>query len=98
MEILDLELGEFTRRIGSVVVSHNATTLTRGLEFGEAVLVHDGDGGSMVARVADISFGYADTYYRLELGAASPVPLEVSDVVNMLHELPGLGHHRLHSA
>lgn len=98
MEILELELGDFSRRIGSVVVAHHTTTLTRGLEYGETVLVHDTLGDVLLGRVADISFGYTDTYYRLELQAAMSDPLEVTDVVRMLHGLSHHGQHRLHSA
>jgi len=98
VEILELELGDFSRRIGSVVVSHHATTLTRGLEYGESVLVHDSGRSTFLARVADISFGYTDTYYRLELGSPSPIPLEVGDIVSMLRDLPRAAQPHLHSA
>lgn|GEM_PF-6298846 len=70
METLDLRLSEFTRRAGSLSVAHSDTTLSRGLEAGEAVLVRDGlGGGRLVATVRDISFDLTDTHYRLELGA-----------------------------
>ena len=71
MERIDLELSAFTRRAGSLLVAHSATTLARGLEPGERVLVHDRghEVGYLTATVRDISFDLTDTHYRLELGA-----------------------------
>jgi hypothetical protein len=66
---LDLELSDFTRRAGSMLVAHSATALTRGLEPGEKVLVRD-RGQHWRATVRDVSFDLTDTHYRLELGAA----------------------------
>jgi hypothetical protein len=71
VETLDLKLSEFTRRAGSLLVAHSDTTMTRGLEPGESVVVRDGlGGGFLMATVRDISFDLTDTHYRLELGAA----------------------------
>jgi hypothetical protein len=98
VETLELELGDFSRRIGSVVVSHHATALTRGLEPGETVRIHDASGEELLGRVADISFSHTDTYYRLELRGAAPVPLEVADVVAMVRDLARQSQHRLYSA
>ncbi len=67
MELIEIELSEFSRRSRSVVVTHSSTELSRGLEYGERVLVLDGD-GYRVAVVADIDFELADTTYRLVLG------------------------------
>jgi hypothetical protein len=67
METLELTLSEFTRRSGSVLVRHGSTSLTRGLEQGEVVLVRDRD-DYRSALVADIAFELTDTAYRLELG------------------------------
>lgn len=67
MELIEIELSEFSRRSRSVVVTHSSTDLSRGLEYGERVLVLDAD-GYRVAVVADIDFEMADTTYRLVLG------------------------------
>lgn len=69
METLQLELSEFTRRAGSLLVAHSATSLGRGLEPGETLLVRDGERDIRFATVRDISFDLTDTQYRLELGA-----------------------------
>jgi hypothetical protein len=69
MEQIVVELSAFTRRSGSVAVGHVRAGLSRGLEPGELVLVHDpADGADFTAAVADIDFELADTVYRLELG------------------------------
>jgi len=67
METLELALTEFSRRSGSVLVSHRATRLARGLEPGERVLVDDA-GEVRTAVVADLDFDLDDTRYRLVLG------------------------------
>lgn len=69
MQTLELELSEFTRRAGSLLVAHTTTSLSRGLEPGEPVLVRDGDRACYLATVHDVSFELTDTHYRLELGA-----------------------------
>ena len=69
MERVVVELSPFTRRSRSIAVSHVAAGLSRGLEPGEFVLVHDpADGADFTAAVADIGFEPEDTVYRLELG------------------------------
>lgn len=73
MEIVEAELSTFTWRCRSLRVSHREAGLTRGLEPGEEVLVHDAGPmrlGHVTARVADVEFDLADTCYRLELGSA----------------------------
>lgn len=67
METLQLALSEFTKRSRSVLVAHGATTLDRGLEPGETVLIRDGE-SLRAATVADVTFELTDTHYRLELG------------------------------
>lgn len=67
MELIETELSEFTRRSRSLVVSHHGAGLARGLEYGERVLVRDGD-SFRIAVVADIDFEVSDTCYRLVLG------------------------------
>lgn len=74
MELIDIELSEFTRRSRSVVLTHSATGLGRGLEYGERVLLQTGD-EYRTAVVADIDFQPTDTHYRLVLGGLVPAEL-----------------------
>lgn len=103
METIDVALGEFTRRSRSVAVRHTDTTLTRGLEPREQVLVHDPSVGYYAATVADIDFEPADTIYRLELGVrlsdqeateralrpvvAGAAPVTRQDLLDLLRDL-----------
>jgi hypothetical protein len=68
METVDVELSDFTLRARSMLVSHVASGLTRGLEPGEQVIVRDATRGRFSAYVADIGFEPADTVYRLRIG------------------------------
>lgn len=100
METLQLALSEFTRRSRSVLVAHRSTTLERGLEPGETVLIQDGE-TIRVAAVADISFDLTDTHYRLELGgeltgAGSRHAVDTLEVVALLREARRL--HPSHAA
>jgi hypothetical protein len=74
MELINIELSEFTRRSRSVVLTHNSAGLSRGLEYGERVLLHT-DGEYRAAVVADIDLGLGDTHYRLVLGGVVPAEL-----------------------
>ena len=69
MEAIDVELGDFTLRRRSLLVSHARATLARGLEPGEQVVLHDRVRGCWTARVAELDFRPADTVYRLDIGA-----------------------------
>lgn len=69
MERVVVGLSPFSRRSRSLAVSHVVSGLSRGLEPGEYVVVHDpADGTDFTATVADIHFELEDTVYRLELG------------------------------
>ena len=69
MQKIVVALSPFTRRSRSLAVSHVALGLSRGLEPGEHVLVHDPEADEhFTAIVADIAFETADTSYRLEIG------------------------------
>jgi hypothetical protein len=68
-EVLEVDLHEFALRSRWLLLSHTADTeLSRGLEPGEKVIVHDARRGYWTARVAEILFEEADTLYRLDLG------------------------------
>jgi hypothetical protein len=71
VELIDVEISEFTRRSRSFLVTHQATGLTRGLEYGERVLVHTGE-DYRTAVVADIDHDREHAYYRLVLGGQVP--------------------------
>jgi hypothetical protein len=68
MEIIDVELSDFTLRSRSMLVSHVSSALTRGLEPGEQVVLRDRVRGHFSAHVADIGFEPADTLYRVRIG------------------------------
>lgn len=69
MEQIETALSPFTRRSRSLAVSHVDQALTRGLEPGEHLLVHDPvTDEHFTAVVADIHFELEDTGYRLQLG------------------------------
>lgn len=103
MEQIKVALSPFTRRSRSLAVSHVAQGLSRGLEPGEHVLVHDEAADEhFTARVADIDFGLDDTGYRIELGtritageamewmhptATTDDRLTTRDIVDLLAEL-----------
>lgn len=69
MESIEVTLSAFTLRSGSLAVAHREAGLTRGLEDGEHVVLHDAGGEWHAASVADIDFTLDDTIYRLEIGA-----------------------------
>lgn len=81
MQTLELELSDFTRRAGSLLVAHSTTCLSRGLEPGESVLARDGAHTFYLATVRDISFDLTDTFYRLELGA----PMDAATALDAQH-------------
>lgn len=69
MEQINVALSPFTRRSRSLAVSHQAHELSRGLEPGEHVLIHDPVADEHFnAVVADIHFDLDDTSYRLTVG------------------------------
>lgn len=80
MELIVTELSEFTRRSRSLAVAHGDTDLTRGLEFGERVLVRSGE-EYRSAVVVDIDFDVTDTHYRLVLGGRVPSKLAADALV-----------------
>ena len=74
MEVIGLELSEFTRRSRSVVLRHDAAGLGRRLEYGERVLLDTG-AEYRAAVVADIDADPEDVQYRLVLGGVVPPEL-----------------------
>ena len=88
MELIRIELNEFTRRSRSLVVAHSAAGLDRGLEHGERVLVHS-DGEYRTATVADIDFDLTDTRYRLVLGGRVPAELARERLADSVPQVSG---------
>jgi hypothetical protein len=72
MELIDVTVTELTRRSRSVRVSHNDTQLTRGLAFGEDVILRDTTGDFYAATVEDVHFELDDTVYRVSIGVRMP--------------------------
>lgn len=87
-------------------VAHRETSLERGLDRDESVIVLDADGGFHAAAVDEVDFTLDDTVYRLRIGARlsadlaadrlSGMPisverLQVHDVADLLGELRGQG-------
>jgi hypothetical protein len=107
METIDVELNDFTLRCRSLLVSHAEASLSRGLEPGEQVVLHDRVRGYYTAHVSDLGFQPADTLYRLTLGvrlteeearerllgtiAASPEPVTRQDLLDLLGNLRANG-------
>ncbi len=86
----------------TVLLGHSRTGLRRGLDFGEAVLLHLPDGEYHVARVVDLTFELDDTIYTFELGGRVPEDLareraeglsperhdlSLHEIVDLLHDL-----------
>lgn len=66
---IELALPVFTLRSRSVGVAHSDADLSRGLELGEHVLLHDpATRTHYTGLVADIDFSASDTHYRIQLG------------------------------
>lgn len=110
MLLVETEVAEFTRRSRSLLVSHTAAGLPRGLEPGEVVVVRSG-AEHWTGCVVDLDFTLDDTVYRLSLGgvvpadqaeallcedAAAEAPrVDVADVVAMLGSLRTVGRQAL---
>jgi hypothetical protein len=88
VELIDIELTEFTRRSRSVVLAHRDSGLQRGLEYGERILLHTGD-EYRTAVVADIDFDLEDTHYRLVLGGRVPAELALERVAGTAPAVSG---------
>ena len=88
MELIDIELTEFTRRSRSVMLAHSEAGLSRGLEYGERVLLHTG-AEYRTAVVADIDFDLEDTHYRLVLGGRVPAELALERAAGTVPTVSG---------
>ena len=93
---------EDLRGLSYITVRHSETTLTRGLEPAEDVVVQDADGGYRSGTVEELEFTLEDTEYLVRLGVRLPDDLaaerlsgaelsrdqqELHDVVDLIGEL-----------
>lgn len=95
-----MELIDVTALVGgpderTIVVAHSSTTLDRGLDRGEAVVVRVEDGEFHVARVRDIDFEPEDTVYTLELGGRLPADLAEERIEGLTPERHDLALHEI---
>lgn len=88
MELIEMQLSEFTRRSRSLALTHAETGLSRGLEFGERILLRSSD-EYRTAVVADIEFTEDETHYRLVLGGRVPADLAEARLVGEINVVPG---------
>jgi len=85
-----------------LTVRHSETTLARGLEAAERVVLHDADGGYRSASVEEVEVTTGDVEYLLRLGVVLPDDLAaerisgveltrdrqgIHDVVDLIGEL-----------
>lgn len=72
-----IEVAEMLRGRGerTLVVAHSSTSLARGLDHDECVVLRDGEGEHFAARVVAIDFELDDTVYTLEVDARLPEDL-----------------------
>jgi hypothetical protein len=95
MELIEIELAEFTRRSRSLSVTHSSTALPRGLEYGERVLVLTGS-EYRTAVVADIDFSADDTHYRLVLGGRVEADVAENHLLGEIDVRPTSGRVSVH--
>jgi hypothetical protein len=88
VELIDVEISEFTRRSRSFLVTHEATGLARSLEYGERVLVNTGE-DYRTAVVADIDHDQEHAYYRLVLGGLVPAGIALDGMRDGAARLSG---------
>jgi hypothetical protein len=58
-----------------LVVPHGCTSLCRGLDHGESVVLESAQGDRYAVQVLDIGFEREDTVYTLQVGAQLPQEL-----------------------
>jgi hypothetical protein len=100
IEVQDVGL----RHGDDLTVSHTTTSLSRGLDHGERVVVRGGDGEYHAATVEALDFEPEDTVYTFAIGARLPAEMAaerlsgkdldaesegVHDVVDQLGEIQG---------
>jgi hypothetical protein len=95
MEFLELNGPARVEGDHLLVVAHTRTSLTRGLDHGEAVVVRTSTGELHAARVLDIGFEPEDTIYTLDVGARLPEDLARERVAGLDADVHDLALHEL---
>ena len=95
MELVDVNESVGMAVDRTLVVAHSATTLTRGLDLGEAVVLRTADGEQHAARVSDIVFELEDTVYTFDVGARLPEHLARERIAGLDPEAHDLAMHEL---
>lgn len=92
-----LELNGPARVAGDhlLVIAHSQTSLDRGLDHGEALVLRTLDGELHAAKVLDIGFEPEDTVYTLEVGARLPEDLARERVAGLQAGVHDLALHEL---
>jgi hypothetical protein len=75
MELISVDRVVRGRDAHTAMVAHSETSLRRGLEFGEPVVLRVGGRDHYAAKVRQIEFEPEDTIYTLDLGARLPADL-----------------------
>lgn len=78
-----------------LVISHSSTSLTRGLNHGEAVVIKTEDGELYAAEVIDIGFWPEDTVYTFALGARLPEDIARERIAGLDAEKHDLALHEI---
>ncbi len=78
-----------------LVIAHSSTTLTRGLNHCEAVVLQTVDGELYAAEVIDIGFWPEDTVYTLALGARLPEDIARERIAGLDPEAHDLAMHEI---
>ncbi|MGA8257636.1 MAG: hypothetical protein WB767_13760 [Nocardioides sp.] len=76
---------------GTLVVHHTRTTLDRGLELGEDVVLLDVEGQFRSGTVVDVDFTLDDTIYQIELGVRLPSEAAAARLTNAPEAIPTAG-------
>jgi hypothetical protein len=101
MQLIEVDRVVRGRDAHTALVAHSQTSLQRGLEFGEPVVLRVGGRDNYAAKVRDIEFEHDDTVYTLDLsvrlpedlaeerlaGLTTESDLELHEIVDLLGEL-----------
>lgn len=95
MEIVELDVSVPLRGERTLVVGHSRTTLSRGLEPRESVVLRTADGDHYAGQVRGIEFELEDTVYTFDVGARLPEDLALERVHGLEADTHDLSLHEL---
>jgi hypothetical protein len=95
MELLELTGPVRVTGDHMLVIPHGRTTLDRGLEHGESVVLKTAQGEMYAAQVLDIGFEPEDTVYTLHVGARLPKELAEERIAGLDPAVHDLAMHEL---